>query len=118
MGANPYPAMDNIQVNCNGVIKLLRNLKPYKATGPDGIPAKLLKETAEQIAPAITLLFQASLNQGCVPSTWKEAHVVPVFKKGSRSTPSNYRPISLTSILCKLCEHIVHSAVINHLIEH
>ena len=115
LGPSPHPTMNNIEVNCAGVIKLLRNLKPHKATGPDGVPAMLLKELAEEIAPAITLLFQASLDQGTFPPAWKKALVVPVFKKGSRSSASNYRPISLTAILSKLCEHIVHCAVINHL---
>jgi hypothetical protein len=118
LGTSPHPPVNNITVDCNGVTKLLRNLKPHKASGPDGIPARLLKETAEEIAPAITLLFQASLDQGTVPSQWKKASVVPIFKKGCRSTPSNYRPISLTAILCKLLEHIVHCQVIRHLSEY
>ena len=108
----------NITVCQNGVIKLLRNLKPFTASGPDGIPTKLLKETAAEISPAITLLFQASIDQGRVPSQWKKAHIVPIFKKGSRSSPANYRPISLTSVLCKLCEHILHCAIIRHLSDH
>jgi hypothetical protein len=115
LGPSIYPAMDTITVSQNGVIKLLRNLKPFTASGPDGIPTRLLKETAEEISPAITLMFQASINQGRVPSLWKNAHIVPLFKKGSRSDASNYRPISLTSVLSKLCEHIIHCAVIRHL---
>lgn len=118
LGEPKTPKMKPINVTCAGVAKLLRNLKPHKATGPDGIPARLLRETAEQIAPAVTLLFQASLDQGKVPSLWKAAHVVPIFKKGSRSSAENYRPISLTSILSKLCEHIVHCAISNHLDAH
>ena len=118
LGSSPHPSVSNIKISINGVTKLLRNLKPFKATGPDGIPARLLRETAEEIAPAVTLLFQASLDQGTVPSSWKRANVVPIFKKGCRSAACNYRPISLTSILCKLCEHIIHCAVIRHLTEH
>ena len=110
--------MNNIRIEVPGITKLLRNLNPHKASGPDGVPARLLKETAEEIAPAISILFQTSLDQGSVPSAWKKALVVPLFKKGNRSLPSNYRPISLTAILCKLCEHVVHSAIINHLSEH
>jgi len=107
--------VDSIHVSPNGVDKLLRNLKSHKATGPDGLPARLLKETATEIAPAVSLLFQASLDQGKVPASWKMALVVPVFKKGNRSSAANYRPISLTSILCKLCEHIVHTTINSHL---
>ena len=100
--------MDDIHVTTAGVLKLLKNLKQHKATGPDGISAKVLKETADQISPAVTLLFQASLHQGCIPYTWTKALVVPIYKKGCKSSPANYRPITLTAILCKLCEHIVH----------
>ena len=109
--------MNDIIINNQGIVKLLKNLNPHKATVPDGIPARLLKETAAEIAPAITLLYQASLNQGTVPSAWKRALVVPIFKKGNRSSPANYRPISLTAIPSKLCEHVIHSAIINHFTE-
>ncbi len=116
--SDAHPTMDEILVDLNGVIKLLKNVKPFTASGPDKIPAMLLKESAEEIAPAIQLLFQASISQGRVPLQWKRAHIVPLFKKGSRSEAANYRPISLTSILCKLCEHIIHCAVIRHLSQH
>ncbi|XP_072021548.1 uncharacterized protein [Amphiura filiformis] len=99
LGESQHPSMDDIHVSLNGVIKLLKNLKPFSAPGPDGIPTMLLKETAKEIAPAVKLLFQASINQGTVPSSWKKAHIVPLFKKGSRSEAANYRPISLTSVL-------------------
>ena len=115
LGPSSHPTMNHILIDSRGIVKLLKNINPHKASGPDGIPARLLKETAEEIAPAITLLYQASLNQGRVPSAWKKALIVPIFKKGSRSSPANYRPISLTAILSKLCEHVVHSAIINHL---
>ena len=117
LGHSPNSSMNDIIINNQGIVKLLKNLNSHKATGPDGIPARLLKETAAEIAPAITLLYQASLNQVTVPSAWKRALVVPTFKKGNRSSPANYRPISLTAILSKLCEHVIHSAIINHFTE-
>jgi hypothetical protein len=58
----------------------------------------LLKETAKEITPALAFIFQASINQGKIPSDWKTTIVAPVFKKGDRGQPSNYRPISLTSV--------------------
>ena len=107
LGPSQYPSMEDITVSCEGVVKVLKKLKWHKAAGPDDIPLMLLKEATDEIAPAITLLFQAYLNQGNTPSTWRKALVVPIFKKGSKSDASNYRPISLTSVLCKLCEHIL-----------
>ena len=106
----------NIVVTTNGVLKQMQDLKPNKATGPDNIPPRLLIELAVELAPVFTLLFNASLSQGVVPADWRSAHVTPIFKKGDPLTPANYRPVSLTSIPCKILEHIVHSNVINHLI--
>ena len=110
----PFPDMDTIVIHENGVAKMLRNNKPHKATGPE-IPARLLKEAADQLAPILTLIFQASYNQGTVPTAWRQADVVPVFKKGDPATPSNYRPISLTAISCKLMEHIMQTSIMRHL---
>ena len=107
--------MPDIQVGTEGVLKLLRKLNPHKACGPDGIPAQFLKSHAEDIATSLTLIFQASLHQGKVPSDWKKADIFPIHKKADKSNAANYRPISLTSICCKLCEHIVHSSVMKHL---
>ena len=104
-GTSSYPDMPLIDVHVNGVAKLLSGLNPHKATGPDQLPARILKEVADEIAPAMTLLFQASLVQGCIPSEWSEALVIPIFKKGERNKASNYRPVSLTSIACKCLEH-------------
>ena len=108
---HPYPAIPTIQIDILGVTSLLSNLDPHKAPGPDGIPPRLLKETSSSIAPVLTLIYKASLNQGKLPSDWKRAFVVPIFKKGSQTDPSNYRPISLTCICCKLLEHIISSAI-------
>ena len=71
-----------------------------------------------QISPVLTLIYCASISQGTVPSDWKLANVVPIFKKGSKSCPSNYRPVSLTSICCKILEHIIYSSIWHHLEDH
>ena len=69
LGPRPYPSMEDITVSCEGVVKLLKNVKPHKAAGPDDIPLMLFNEATDEIALAITLLFQASLNQSNTPST-------------------------------------------------
>ena len=115
MNTTPYPTMGPFRVTEQGVKKLLLNLDPHKAQGPDNVPTRLLKEFADELTPALTLVFQASLQQGKVPDDWKAALVTPVFKKGDRTVPANYRPISLTSVCCKLLEHIIHSQVMDHL---
>ena len=113
-GPSPHPEMPDIAVNWKGVPKLLKGLKSFKATGPDSIPAFILKAAADQLSPILTRLYQTSFDTGQIPSDWREAWIVPVFKKGDRHKAANYRPVSLTSITCKLLEHIIHSNVMAH----
>ena len=113
-GRSPFQTMENIKVTEQGIIKLLLNLKTNKATGPDSIPAFILKTAAKEIAPSLTLLFQQSLDTSEVPSDWRNAWVVPIYKKGEKHQACNYRPVSLTSITCKILEHIVHSSIMRH----
>ena len=113
-----YPSMPNIVVQIPGVKKLLSNIKPNKASGPDAIPCRLLKETAEEIAPILADIFNESLSSGHLPDDWKTANVAPVFKKGNTNLAENYRPISLTCVCCKLLEHIICHSVRDHLERH
>ena len=110
-----YPPHDQLHVTEAGVHKLLKNLNPGKASGPDEIPTRLLKELADDIAPVVTSIIRQTLNQGRLPDVWRDAWVTPVFKKGGRSDPANYRPVSLTCIVCKLAEHILCSHIRGHL---
>ena len=111
IGYDRIPAIDSLSITTNGVAKQLSLLKTNKASGPDAIPPWFLKESAAEIAPILTNIFQDSIESGTVPSRWKSANVCDVFKKGKKSHPSNYRPISLTCIASKILEHIVHSHV-------
>lgn len=114
MGVSKTPSMPDISINIEGVIKLLKNLDSHKAPGPDGVPARILKEAAEEIAPALCTIFEKSLETGELPSSWLCANISPIFKKGDRTIASNYRPISLTAIACKILEHILHSNIMHH----
>ncbi len=104
-----------IHITVPGVEKLLNSLNTNKATGPDGLSGRLLKETAKSTAPLIRAIFQRSLETGSLPEVWKTATVSPIYKKGSRSDPANYRPVSLTCILCKTMEHIINRHLLNHM---
>ena len=114
-GPSPHPSIGHLHIHRTGVAKQLLQLNPAKASGPDQIPPKLLKIIAHEIAPALSCIFQQSYNCGTVPPQWKQALVTPVYKSGDRSDPSNYRPISLTCICCKVMEHIILSHVSKHL---
>ena len=96
MGRSPYPSLPDIDINIAGVTNLLKEVNPYKAIGPDCTPAKLLKKMAEECPPSLTLIFTASLQQGNIPQDWKKALVMPIFKKGDQTNPTNYHPVSLT----------------------
>ena len=85
----------------------LRQLDASKSTGPDGIPVRVLKQCAPELAPILTKLFQRCYEVGYCPSQWKIAEVVPVPKKGDPSNPSNYRPIAITSVICKVMETLL-----------
>ena len=106
-------------IDFNGVLKLLANLKPDKAAGPDEIKSAVLKELRYEKAPIICLLFERFLATGQIPSDWTNmARVSPLFKKGDKGDPANYRPISLTCILCKVMEHIIASNLTRHFNKH
>ena len=110
--------MAGITVQVGAVAKLLRNINPDKAVGPDNNSARFMKETAAELTPVLSLIFRASLQQSALPDDWKEAFVSLIFKIGDRSKPANYRTLSLTCICCKLIEHIITSSVMSHLDHH
>ncbi len=107
--------LQNIQVTVEGVEKLLINIKPYKACGPDSIPNMVLSKCASELAPALACIFQKSLNSGILPDDWLKANVSSAYKKGDKHLAENYRPISLTSVSCKLLEHIICKHLMTHL---
>ena len=115
MSGSRFPDIHTFTVDKAGILKLMQDLNPHKAEGPDHIPTRFLKEFAAKLSPAMTLIFQASLQQGKVPDDWKQANVAPIFKKKDRSTAANYRTISLISVCSKIIEHIIHSQIMRHL---
>jgi hypothetical protein len=98
--------VNDIIIHERGILTLLKGLRPFKATGPDDIPAFILKQAAKTIALYFTRLFQLSLGCGKIPDEWRKANIVSIYKKGEKHQPANYRPVSLTSIACKLLEHV------------
>jgi len=97
------------------VAALIRSLDISKATGPDGISARMLKGTVDSIVPSLTKLFNISIKAGQFPQCWKESSIVPIPKGGDHSKPGNYRPISLLSITSKLLERHYHWLLTEHL---
>ena len=117
-GEQAFPDIGELNITVKGVEALLKKLNPSKATGPDEIPGRLLQELASELAPAVTRLFRLSYNSGKLPAAWKTAWITPIFKKGLKCMPENYRPVSLTCILSKLCEHVINDHIRAHLEQH
>lgn len=101
------PSIDHLEVTDTGILNLLLNLDPKKSSGPDDIPNEFLKRYAEWCSKFLGLIFRKSLTSSQLPDDWKIAKIIPIHKSGEQSLVSNYRPISLTSISCKLLEHII-----------
>jgi len=113
-----HPSMPDISFSTEGIFKLLCELDITKSPGPDAIPSIVLRHCAAQIAPILQVIFTQSMSTGIIPGDWLTANVTPVFKKNDRGNPSNYHPISLTSICCKVMEHIIYHTVMEHLKQH
>ena len=117
------PEMDNlcdenindIEITPEMVKERLESLNRFKGSGPDNIHPHVLKETASSICVPLSIIFKESLSTGETPDDWRKANVTPIFKKGDRTDPANYRPISLTSHVCKVLESIVREQVTDHL---
>ena len=121
-GPSPYPSMDSIMFNTKEVHKQLSQLNTRKSTGPDNIIYRNIKTGCRLTSAGIDQITQFSHDQGTVPQDRRDAHIVPVFKKRERNQPSNYRPVSLTLVVSKIMEHIIHSSIMrfydNHKILH
>ena len=83
--------MEDVVITPRMIKEKIKNLKETSAAGPDGIGPRMLKELVDEIAPALVIIFQRSLQYGEVPEDWKTANVTPIFKKGSKAVPGNYR---------------------------
>jgi len=108
-------SLANIQVTAAAVQEKLQKIDSNKAHGPDCIPSRVLKELSEELAVPFSILFNKSIHDGIIPSDWKEANVTGIFKKGTRSDPGNYRPVSLTCIACKILESIVRDVLVTYM---
>jgi len=104
--SNDVASLNFVYFDFYSVLKNLCQMKPG-AAGPDGLPPMLFKNLSQVLASPLSILFNIILQFGEVPSLWKTASVVPIFKKGDTSVASNYRPVSLTSSCCKLFEATV-----------
>ena len=108
-------SLKTISINEETVKGKLAGLKPSSSPGPDKIHPRILREGAEFLARPLSVIYSKSLESNCLPGDWTLGTIVPIFKKGNRQLPKNYRPVSLTAIPCKILESIVKDEVMEHL---
>ena len=108
-------AIDIFNFRVNEVQEKLQHLNIYKSTGPDLLHPIILRTLEDSLSATIIYIFNSSAETGIIPVDWKSANVTAIHKKGSRQEPGNYRPISLTSVVCKTMERLVKERLIAHL---
>ena len=100
------------------VQKKLRNIKTCGAPGPDRVWSKVLHSMADILAGPLAIIYNRLLEEGMVPNIWRMANVCPIFKKGSKGDPANYRPVSLTCVVGKVMESLIRDKIVEHLERH
>ena len=112
-----YPCITNASIfSVSNIVRAIKNLDIHKPAGPDGLHPRVIKSCPNSFAIALSHIFKSFFNTGSVPDAWKIAHITPIHKKGNKTEPTNYRPISLTALPCKIMERMIRDEMMNHLI--
>ena len=109
--------LSDVEITLGLVEEKLRSLKASSAPGPDELHPRVLKELHRSLAAPLAHLFRKSIDTGRIPQDWSLARVVPLHKKGDKQNPSNYRPVSLTAVPCKVMESLIRDQILNYLTE-
>ena len=112
------PKLTNIHLSEDDITKTLCDLKANKSSGPDNISTRVLKEGSRELSMPLSIIFEESIESGEIPEDWRCANVVPIFKGGNKTVVSNYRPISLTSVVCKVLERVIKRQIVAYFEEH
>ena len=115
---NDEEKLKDILITKEIVTKEIDKIKSSKAPGPDEVFPRILKECKDVLSEPLACIFRKSLESGIVPVAWKKANVIPIFKKGDKTNMSNYRPVSLTSVVGKMMESIIARNIRDHLDKH
>ena len=108
-------AITTMDISENVILKAISKLKPSKSQGPDNLHPKLIKECSHQLLTPLKEIFSKSLAESKIPDIWKRANVTAIHKSGDKTNPENYRPISQTSVACKLMERLIRDKIVDHM---
>ena len=106
------PSLEDIEFDEEDIIKAINSMPNHSAPGPDKFPSILLKQCKNELATPLYILWRKSLDTGQVPKILKQQSIVPIYKKGSKAKPENYRPVSLTSHILKLFERVLRAKIV------
>lgn len=107
--------LQHLNITDEKIKKTIRKLKKYKSPGPDEIHPRVIKELVEEVCEPLHILFEYSFQMHQLPGDWRIANITAIYKKGDKSDPGNYRPVSLTSVICKIMETLVRDDIMLHL---
>jgi Reverse transcriptase (RNA-dependent DNA polymerase)/Endonuclease-reverse transcriptase len=107
--------ISDVKITAKEVKGKIKKLRTDGAAGPDGMGPLLLKELVEEISWPLAKIMRTSLQSGEVPEDWRTANMTPIYKKGARTDPGNYRPVSLTTVCCRVMESIMKDQIVTHL---
>jgi hypothetical protein len=110
-----HTPLETILITDDMVLNKLKSLRADKSPGPDGVHPYILKHLANSLTMPLAIIYNCTLTTGILPQIWKTGTVTAIFKKGDKSLPQNYRPISLTCIICKILESIITDHITAHL---
>ena len=108
-------SLSDISFTKEDVLQKLKSFKINNSPGPDDHHSHVLKEVAEVLADPLTYVLNKILSAGTLPQLWKDANVTPIFKKGKKSSPGNYRPVSVTKVICKLMKSLVRVHIVKQM---
>jgi hypothetical protein len=114
---NHTTSFDMFHCDVKPMIKIVKKLKSNASPGPDKVTPLFLKNIIANIAKPLCNVYNKCLDEGFVPADWKVAQIIPIFKKGDTQSPGNYRPVSLTSVLCKVLEKVVREQMLKYLFD-
>ena len=109
--------LEEVEITEEKVEKKLKKLNQNKSPGPDNVHPRILKELSAELAKPLSIIFKKSLDAGKLPISWKDGHIIPIFKKGNKHKVENYRPVCLTVICCKILESILRDSIMDYLTE-